>query len=266
MTKARAAAKAKAKTTTKARARKALARRAFTAAENDMIIKLAWQAWDWLVDRIARASADELRGFVSEPERLIENRAKIAIVAQVPGLVYLDLGTADQTQYSRVYLGLEIPNRMPLTLVMRHALEGYFDEGLEMPTGKMLDFVLLVHGLRHARLEDMSHHEPSVWNRTHTFEIDGHSVHRQKGQRVGCLGLSWRKARRQAPHLFYKTRSVVPAENYRRQGCVRVWFQQKATEDRTIASMLSDLIVEETRHIFMEAFLNVGRASTQLFM
>jgi len=283
---ARAAAKAKGKTTTKgigndkgkgndegkakgngkdekgtgkARARKALARRAFSAAENDMIIKLSWQAWDWLVDRIARASADELRRFVSEPERLIKNRAKIAIVAQVPGSVYLDCGTADRPQYSRVYLGQEeIPDREKLTLVMRHALEGYFDEGLEMPKGEMLDFVLLVLGNSHARLEDMSMDEPSVWLRTHKFDIDGISVHRQKGQRVGCLGLPWRKARRQAPHLFYKTR--VGEEGEWRQGCVRVWFQRKATEDRTIASMLSDLIVEETRHIFMEAFLNVDRA------
>ena len=128
----------------------------------------------------------------------------------------------------------------------------------------MLDFVLLVPGHRHASLEDMSMDEPSLWLRTHEFEIDGIVFVRKKGQPVGNLGLSWRKERRQAPALFYKTR--VGKEGEWRQGCVRVWFQPKATEDRVIASMLSDLIVEETRHIFMEAFLNVGRTSTQLFM
>ena len=63
----------------------------FTSAENDIICKLSWQAWDWLVDLLARASADVLRGFVAEPERLVENRAKIAVVAQDVVLVYLDL-------------------------------------------------------------------------------------------------------------------------------------------------------------------------------
>ena len=235
-----------------ARMRKALARRAFTAAENDMIIKLSWQAWDWLVYWIARASADELRGVVSEPERLIDNRAKIAIVAQVPGAVYLDLANSQD----RVYLGLDIPLRQRLTLVMRHALEGYFDEGLEMPTGKMLDFVLLVFGARHARLEDMSMHEPSVWLRTHKFEIDGIPTVRKKGDRVGTLGREWRNARRRHPSLFYRNRGGAPTEW--KHGLVRVWFQPKSTEDTIIASMLSDQIVEDTRHIFMEAFLNIN--------
>ena len=65
----------------------------FTADENEMIIKLSWQAWDHLVDTIARGSADELRGYVSEPEEFITNRAKIAIVAQDAVPVYLDLST-----------------------------------------------------------------------------------------------------------------------------------------------------------------------------
>ena len=65
----------------------------FTADENEMIIKLSWQAWDHLVDTIARGSADELRGYVSEPEEFITNRAKIAIVAQDAVPVYLDIST-----------------------------------------------------------------------------------------------------------------------------------------------------------------------------
>ena len=68
----------------------------FTALENEMITKLSWQAWDWLVDRLARGSADELRGFVSEPERLIDNRKNIAVVAQDAVPVYLDLSNYRQ--------------------------------------------------------------------------------------------------------------------------------------------------------------------------
>ena len=152
------------------------------------------------------------------------------------------------------------------TMFMRQGLFGYFDPDLsKMPTGRIMDSVLLVQASKHARLEDMSFYEPSVWVRDHQFLIDGKPTIRKKGERVGPLWGAWRIARRKAPHLFYRgERGRLESEW--KHGPIRVWFQSKATEDTIIASFLSDLIVEETRHIFMEAFLNVGRASTQLFM
>ena len=65
----------------------------FTAQENEMIIKLSWQAWDWLVDILARAPVEKLRGFVSEPELFSKNRASIAVIAQDAVPVYLDMST-----------------------------------------------------------------------------------------------------------------------------------------------------------------------------
>ena len=98
---ARAAAKAKGKTTTKGIGNdkgrgndKGKAKGnvvPFTKEENEMIIKLSWQGWDWLVDKMARASSDELIGFVSEPDEMIKNRANIAVVAHDGVPVYLDL-------------------------------------------------------------------------------------------------------------------------------------------------------------------------------
>ena len=143
-----------------------------------------------------------------------------------------------------------------VTLIMRQCLEGHFDEELKVPTGKILDSVLLVPAAKHARLEDMSMYEPSIWLRDHKIEIDGNWTERKKGQRVGTLGAPWRAARRRHPNLFYRERVGAPTEW--KHGLVRVWFQPKSTEDTIIASMLSDQIVEDTRHIFMEAFLNIN--------
>ena len=151
-----------------------------------------------------------------------------------------------------------------LTMIMRQKLRGYWDEDLTTPKGSIADSVLLVSASKHARLEDMSFHEPSTWLRDHQFVLDGVSIVRKKGQKVGTLGHSWREARYANPALFYSSRIGKP-EDWK-PSVIRVWFQPKMTEDAIIACWLSDLIVEETRHIFMEAFLNVGRASTQLFM
>ena len=143
-----------------------------------------------------------------------------------------------------------------LTMFMRQGLFGYFDPDLsKMPTGRIMDSVLLVQASKHARLEDMSFYEPSVWVRDHQFLIDGKPTIRKKGERVGPLWGAWRIARRKAPHLFYRgERGRLESEW--KHGPIRVWFQSKATEDTIIASFLSDLIVEETKNIFMEAFLN----------
>jgi len=65
----------------------------FTAPENEMIIKLSWQGWDWLVDIIARGSVERLDNFVSQAEKMIENRDTIAVIAQDAVPVYLDLST-----------------------------------------------------------------------------------------------------------------------------------------------------------------------------
>ena len=250
----------------------------FTPMENEMIIKLSWQAFDWLTDRLARGSIEELRGFVSEPEKLIANRPKIAVVAQDAVPVYLDLSTAkvlvkasslDERRHRELLkrmikqgteelvldlTGIEKPSsaigasrrqKNRLTLFMRHALTGLWDPEMETPKGEMLDFVLLSPAMKHARLEDMSCYEPSVWMRDHWYEIDGQIIQRKKGERVGALGSEWRAARRHNPALFYRDR--IGEEAAWRQGRVRVWFQPKATEDTIIASWLSDLIVEDTK-------------------
>ncbi|CAK0807568.1 unnamed protein product [Prorocentrum cordatum] len=62
----------------------------FTAAENDLICKLSYQAWDWLVDLLMTASVDELQGFVADAQGLVDNRQQLAVVAQDASPVYLD--------------------------------------------------------------------------------------------------------------------------------------------------------------------------------
>ena len=94
-------------------------------------------------------------------------------------------------------------------------------------------------GGRNARLELMSHHEPSVWLQDHAYEIDGKKIERKAGEHVGTLMAEWRQARRLVPSLFYKDASG-PMESWR-PGHVRVWSQEKATEDSLIATWLSDL-------------------------
>ena len=79
---------------------------------------------------------------------------------------------------------------------MRQSLHHYFDPDVELPEGRIRTAVLLVHGKEHARLEDMSFAEPSYWLRTHSFEVDGHTVERKAGDKVGALGFPWREARR----------------------------------------------------------------------
>ena len=63
----------------------------FTAAENDIICLLSWQAWGWIVDKLGRGTVDDLKGFVAEPEELIAHRKEIAAVFQDAVPVYLDL-------------------------------------------------------------------------------------------------------------------------------------------------------------------------------
>lgn len=60
------------------------------------------------------------------------------------------------------------------------------------------------------------------------------------------MAADWREARRNNRSLFYKvgTDWKAPADEWK-AGPVRLWFQEKATEDTIIASELSDLIVEE---------------------
>ena len=71
---------------------------------------------------------------------------------------------------------------------MRQSLHHYFDPDVELPEGRIRTAVLLVHGAKHARMEDMSFAEPSYWLRTHSFEVDGIVVNRKDGDKVGALG------------------------------------------------------------------------------
>ena len=64
-----------------------------TAEENDLICTLSWQSWDYLVDKIARGSQEDLRAFVASPEGLIKNRAQVALCFQDAVPAYLDMST-----------------------------------------------------------------------------------------------------------------------------------------------------------------------------
>ncbi|CAK0899969.1 unnamed protein product [Prorocentrum cordatum] len=222
----------------------------FTAAENDLICKLSYQAWDWLVDLLMTATADELQGFVADAQGLVENRRQLAVIAQGASPVYLDCSTGkvlvrtsfldERQKRRRLRLAAQkdpsapVPEIMSvaqpsdavgssrreknrLTFFFRQALEGLWDPDVAVPTGKVLDGVLLAVASKHYRLEDMSFFEPAQRLRGHSFSLDGVMVKRVKGEAVGPLGSEWRAARR----------------------------HNKATEDTIIASFLTDLSVEE---------------------
>ena len=115
-----------------------------------------------------------------------------------------------------------------------------------MPTGHIAASVLLTVAAKPARLEDMSYFEPAYWLRTHSFVLDGVTFTREKGQRVGALGADWREVRRQNRSLFYEVGCKWESSpDGWKPGPVRVWFQEKATEDTIIAAELSDLWREE---------------------
>ena len=247
----------------------------FTPAENDLICKLSWQAWDYICYFLAVGTAEELEGYVAEPEELVNHRDEIDVVAQDAVPVYLDMSTGkvlvpsevlDEVNRRRLQkrliqegkvdpleltgvqsvsesVGSSRREKNRLTFFMRQKLSGLWDQNKERPEGKILDGILLTHGAKHARLEDMSFEEPSVWLRECSYELDGVVVPRKAGDRVGSLGAEWRDARRREAALFYSSREGP--EEWWLPGKVRVWFQQKATEDSVIAGMLSDLIVEE---------------------
>ena len=67
----------------------------FTPAENDCICKLSWQSWDWLTDLLARGTAEELVGYMCEPELFTqpENRRTLVVEAHDATPVYLDMST-----------------------------------------------------------------------------------------------------------------------------------------------------------------------------
>ena len=74
------------------------------------------------------------------------------------------------------------------TYFCRQSISGVFDPQKAKPEGHIQSSVLLVPAAKHARLEDMSFLEPSVWLRDHSFELDGTTIERNKGERVGQLG------------------------------------------------------------------------------
>ena len=133
-----------------------------------------------------------------------------------------------------------------LTMIMRQAVTGMWDETKAEPTGHILDSVLLVPSVRHSRLEDMSHNEPSVWLREFSYEVDGKVQTYKKGQLVGPFLAPWRELRRQQPYLFYRRSdpknpsSILPLEEWT-PGPVRLWTQENATEGN---SWLTELVAE----------------------
>ena len=92
----------------------------------------------------------------------------------------------------------------------------------------------------------MSFFEPAVWLRTHRLVIGGTTIERMKGEPVGFFGYDWRKTRRQHKEWFYAsdTNWNQPPDQWA-PGNVRVWFQEKATQDTIIASWLAELFHEE---------------------
>ena len=64
-----------------------------TDAENNVVCKLTYQAWDWLVHEIQTGTVDDLKGFVVDPESFVNNRSQTAVVAQDATPVYLDITT-----------------------------------------------------------------------------------------------------------------------------------------------------------------------------
>ena len=123
-----------------------------------------------------------------------------------------------------------------LTFFCRHSISGVFDPDEAMPKGHIDSSVILVPAAKPARLEDMSFYEPSVWLRDHSFILDGNLIVRKKGEPVGLLGSDWRNTRQRQKYWFYHgcTDFKLPPERWQ-PGPVRVWFQEKATEDTIIA-------------------------------
>ena len=77
-------------------------------------------------------------------------------------------------------------------------------------------------------------------------DVDGVPIERRQGEPVGALGSDWRETRRQNRSLFYaaSTDFTITPDKWE-AGPVRVWFQDKATEDTIVAASLSDLFREE---------------------
>ena len=107
-------------------------------------------------------------------------------------------------------MGASRRQKNKLTLVMRQGLVGLFDfhETGELE-GKILPSVLVVPSTKPARLDLMSHEEPSVWLESHSFWWEGKLERRRKGEKVGPCMESWREARRQQPRLFDLTCSLA---------------------------------------------------------
>ena len=209
----------------------------FSAEEIDIILSLSYQAFDWLIDLIARGSATQLAGFVADPESFAEHRSETAVVAQEAIPIYLHDTSVTKPGDA---VGASRRGKDRLTMIMRQALRGMWDEAKAEPTGHILDSVLLVHASHHGRLEDMSHTEPSVWLRNVVYEVDGALVEHKKGERVGPFLAPWRETRRKSPYLFYRNHTSPMSEW--KPGKARLWTQEKATKDSIIASWLAELI------------------------
>ena len=248
----------------------------FTDAENDVIKRLSWQSFDWLLYLLATGSAEQLQPYMCQAKEFVEesNRRSLVVTAHDAVPVYLDASTGkvvvraevldemrhrnlatklakDNSESALVMLtgapklqeaeGSSRRQKNRLTLIMRQSLHGVLDPDVYVPEGRIRDAVLLVPAAKPARLEDMSFAEPSYWLRDHSIDIDGHVIVRKAGDKVGPLGKEWRESRRALPALFYRGRS---SDSWQ-PGAVRIWFQPKSTEDGIIAAWLSDLNVEE---------------------
>ena len=138
-------------------------------AENDVIKRLSWQSYDWLLYLLATGSAEKLQPYMCQAKEFVEesNRRSLVVTAHDAVPVYLDASTGKV-----------------ITLIMRQSLHGVLDPDVYVPEGRIRDAVLLVPAAKPARLEDMSFAEPSYWLRDHSIDIDGHVIVRKAGDKV----------------------------------------------------------------------------------
>ena len=89
--------------------------------------------------------------------------------------------------------------RWRVSLVCRQRVRGYFDPA-KQPQGGVSGSILVVYGC-HCRLENIS--ETGTWIQTERFVVNDREIVREAGARVpGSVMKTWRKARRDHPHLF----------------------------------------------------------------
>ena len=208
-----------------------------TPQETATICSLTWQGWDFILNKVFTASAEELSEHILDAHDWVRHRASIPLVFWDAVPVYLDpsagsvlvpLESLEEARLRRLarqalkkeLQGQKLPgcvelrpggdamgatrrDKNRLTLILRQIIEGVFDlPAGQLPQGKHLPSLLLVQASQPCFLADMSVEEPSVWLRSHKVIAKGVELERVEGERVGALMSTWRELRRAEPYLF----------------------------------------------------------------